>query len=393
MNRRQLLKGLLATSAAATILRPKDVLAQESPSKRASVEGGMIHLHPGKGDDSNAGTKERPLKTLAAAAKRVNESTGTDALTIVLAEGVYAVGETAVFKPTQRTFTKERRLTVRADVLPDDPEWDAGRMPTLIHTMPLSSEWNGRPDPFGGVAYGMQVETAHVTIQGLKILGMPVVEHPKSGAIHRVYPIGRNDRRLDDLEIKQCLFAGEEVTNPHHLSILANGTGIVVDHCIFHNVKQPVVFWTGGSTGHAMRHCLVYSCYGCGIWTSGIANDFEFRNNIVANGNYVWISQGARSASREAGQGGGSDGATTRQPVRYKVTDSLFTGNKKFTGSGGGPALNFKDIDPGFLELVNTKRSDDPLELELDQTKRNYLHAKEGSEVARIGAGLFTHKG
>jgi hypothetical protein len=237
----------------------------------------------------------------------------------------------------------------------------------------------------------MQVETAHVTIQGLKILGMPVVEHPKSGAIHRVYPIGRNDRRLDDLEIKQCLFAGEEVTNPHHLSILANGTGIVVDHCIFHNVKQPVVFWTGGSTGHAMRHCLVYSCYGCGLWTSGIANDFEFRNNIVANGNYVWISQGARSASREAGQGGGSDGAAPRQPVRYKVTDSLFTGNKKFTGSGGGPALNFKDIDPAFLELVNTKRSSDPLELEADQTKRNYLHPKEDSEAARIMAGLFTN--
>jgi hypothetical protein len=135
----------------------------------------------------------------------------------------------------------------------------------------------------------------------------------------------------------------------------------------------------------------VYSCYGCGLWTSGIANDFEFRNNIVANGNYVWISQGARSASREAGQGGGSDGAAPRQPVRYKVTDSLFTGNKKFTGSGGGPALNFKDIDPAFLELVNTKRSSDPLELEADQTKRNYLHPKEDSEAARIMAGLFTN--
>jgi hypothetical protein len=88
-------------------------------------------------------------------------------------------------------------LTIRAEVLPDDTEWHAGKMPTLVHTMPLSSEWNGRPDPFGGVAYGMQIETSHVTIQGLKILGMPVVEHPKSGAIHRVYPIGRNDRKLD----------------------------------------------------------------------------------------------------------------------------------------------------------------------------------------------------
>lgn len=368
------------------------MFAQEAAPKGAVVEGGMLYLHPAKGDDGNAGTKERPLKTLAAAAKRANESTGTDALTIVLAEGVYAVGETAVFKPTQRTFTKQQRLTIRAEFLPDDAEWHAGRMPTLIHTMPLSPNWNGRPDQFGGVAYGMQTETSHVTIQGLKILGMPVVEHPKSGAIHRVYPIGRNGRNLDDLEIKQCLFAGEEVSNPHHLSILANGSGIVVDHCIFHNVKQPVVYWTGGSKGHAMRYCLVYSCYGCGLWTSGIANDFEFRNNVIANGNYIWISQSARSASREAGQAAGGENATARQPLRYKVIDSLFTGNKKFTGSGGGPALNFKDIDPGFLELVNTKRSDEPLELELDQTKRNYLHAKEGSEAARIGAGLLTTK-
>jgi len=30
------------------------------------------------------------------------------------------------------------------------------------------------------------------------------------------------------------------------------------------------------------------------------------------------------------------------------------------------------------------------LALELDQNKRNYLHPIEGSEAARIGAGLFT---
>jgi hypothetical protein len=260
--------------------------------------------------------------------------------------------------------------------------------------MPLSPTWNGRPDPFGGVAYGMQIETSHVTIQGLKILGMPVVEHPKPGVIHRVYPIGRNGRDLDDLEIKQCLFAGDEVTNPNHLGILANGTGIVLDHCIFYHLKQPVVYWTGGSTGHAMRYCLVYGAYGCGIWTSGIANDFEYRNNVVAHSNYIWIAQGAGSARREAGQADsgrrrGPD-AAPREPVHYAVRDSLFAANEKFTGSGGGPALNFRDIDSSFLELIGTRMSDQPVSLEMDQTKRNYLHPVEGSEAARIGAGLFT---
>ena len=58
-------------------------------------------------------------------------------LTVVLSEGVYAVGETTVLKPERRSFTKDARLTLRAEVLPDDPAWNIGRMPTLIHTMPV----------------------------------------------------------------------------------------------------------------------------------------------------------------------------------------------------------------------------------------------------------------
>ncbi|MBK9140148.1 MAG: hypothetical protein IPM17_15490 [Verrucomicrobia bacterium] len=385
MNRRQALKAVLAASAGASLWRSATALGQEAGSA-----GSAIYLHPSKGADTNPGSKESPLRTLVAAARQVNESKGTGAITIILAEGVYAVGETALFKPAGRTFTRDKRLTIRAEVLPDDADWHPGRMPTLIHTMPLSPDWNGRPDPFGGVAYGMLIETSCVTVQGLKILGMPVVEHPKSGVIQRVYPIGRNGRDLNDLEITQCLFAGDEVTNPNHLGVLANGSGIVVDHCIFYHLKQPIVYWSGGTKGHAMRHCLVYGAYGCGIWTSGIANDFEFRNNIVANSHYIWISQGTRSARAEAGPGGGGPNSDAREAVNYRVIDSLFTGNKKFTGSGGGPALNFRDTDPAFLELVGSKRADDPLELEMDQTKRNYLHPKEGSQAAQIGAGLFT---
>jgi len=188
------------------------------------------------------------------------------------------------------------------------------------------------------------------------------------------------------------LFAGDEVTNPNHLGILANGSGIVVENCIFYNLKQPIVYWSGGTKGHAMRNTLIYGSYGCGIWTSGIANDFEFRNNIIANSFYTWISQGARSVRSEAGQSGPRGGADPREAVHYKVVDSLFTGNKKFTGTGGGPALNFKDSDPSFLELIGSKRLDDSLDLEMDQTKRNYLHPKEGTEAAKIGAGLFIKK-
>lgn len=361
----------------------------------------MLYLDPVKGADANAGTKAAPLKSLAAAAARVNKIQEPGAVTLVLEEGIYAVNETAVFQPA-RPFSKTGRLTIRAAVLPDDADWNPARMPTLIHTMPFSPDWNGRPDPFGGVAYGMQIETSHVTVQGLRIFGMPAVEKPKAGAIHRLYAIGRNDRSLDDLEVKQCLFAGDEVTNPHHLSLLVNGSGLVVDHCVFYRVKQTVVYWSPGTRGHAMRNCVVYGCR-AGVWTSGIANDFDYRNNVVANGEYVWIGQGARSAQAElqqfAGRAGGPppDGRVPgRQPegpappeARYTVRGSLFAGNRKFTGSGAGPALNFRDNDPSFLELVDTRRTDQPIELEMDESKKDYLHPVAGSEAAKTGAGLF----
>ena len=266
-----------------------------------------LYLDPVKGADANAGTKAAPMKTLAAAAARVNKLQEPGAVTLVLDEGIYGVNETAVFQPA-RPFTKTERLTIRAAVLPDDPDWSPARMPTFIHTMAFSADWNGRPDPFGGVAYGMQIETSHATVQGLRIFGMPAVEKPKAGAIHRLYAIGRNDRSLDDLEVKQCLFAGDEVTNPHHLSLLINGSGLVVDHCVFYHVKQTVVYWSPGTKGHAMRNCVIYGCR-AGVWTSGIANDFDYRNNVVANGEFVWIGQGAQSVQAElqqlAGRAGG----------------------------------------------------------------------------------------
>jgi hypothetical protein len=51
--------------------------------------------------------------------------------------------------------------------------------------------------------------------------------------------------------------------------------------------------------------------------------------------------------------------------------------------------LGFRDIDASFLELINTKVSDQPVAVELDETKKSFLHPVAGSEAAKIGAGLF----
>lgn len=392
MNRRQLITAT-AAAVAGSFLRPGPLNAQSPSAAAVLPEGETLYLSP-YGADANPGTRERPLLTLAAAAARVNESRGKGAMTVVLAEGVYAVGEQATFQPRHRTFSKGERLTIRAEVLPDDPEWHSGRMPTLIHTLPLKDHWNGRklPPGTGGTSYGVQIETSHVTIRGLKVLGAPVVETPRPRVLNRIYPIGRFARTLDDLEISQCLLAGDKVTNPNHLPIIANGTGVNIHHCVFYNTKLTAVYWTGGSTGHAMRNCLLYGAYAGGVWTSEIGSDFDFRNNVIANSNYAWIYQSAAVAAADpdaaAGQRGASP-APQRERVRYKAVDSLFANNRALAATGTGANLGFKDIDPSFIELVNTQVSRDPLVLEMDESKRGYLHPLPGSDAARIGAGLF----
>ncbi len=137
-----------------------------------------IYVSVGNGADTNPGTKQSPLKTLSAAAKRVNEAKGNGPTAIILAEGIYPLDQTVMIKPG-RLYTKTEQLTIRAESLPDDPDWGPARMPVLVPVMPLSKDWNGRPDPFDGVAYGMQIETSHATVQGIRMCGMPIVEHPE----------------------------------------------------------------------------------------------------------------------------------------------------------------------------------------------------------------------
>lgn len=358
-------------------------------SRGRHLDDGVLYVNPVTGNDANAGDASAPLRTLPGAARRVSRSTATGPLTVVLSEGIHAVGETALFKPERRSFTRTDRLTIRAEVLPDDPAWHHGRMPTLIHTLPLQQTWNGRPDSLGGAADGMLIETSHVSIRGLRILGMPVVESPREGMIRRLYAVSRLREDLEDLEIAQCLFAGDEVIAPNHVGIIARGNGLVVDHCVFRGLKISAVYWSGGSRGHAMRHCMNEGLYGSAVWTAGVADDFDYRNNVVANCNYAWTHQDAASARADAGGQRAAGSPISRARSHYRVVDSYFANNRRLTGSGTGARLEYRDIDPSFLELVDTKVTEQRITFEHEQAKRSYLHPVPGSDAAATGAGLF----
>jgi hypothetical protein len=333
-----------------------------------------LFIDPNTGNDHNAGSKEQPLKSLYEAANMVNESNGTGAVTIYLSEGIYGLAATVTFHPVNWHFSKDQRLTIRAALLPDDADWNPGRMPVIISTMPLDFKPNGRQDPIGGASYGIQIETSYVTIQGLRVLGTPVHERPKEGMVRRNYPIVREGRNLDDLRITQCLFVGDELVIPNHLGVLASGQGIVVDHCVFYQCKDAVVFWFSDKPAERceMHHNLIIDNYGAAVWSWTVADDFKYYNNVVSNNNVFW--EVGRDENRT-----------------YTITNSIVVGYNSLVNKGGGAFGYGEPTDPKRLKYGTDViiKKEGSLQIEKDPTKRNFLHLTPDTMGADLGAGLF----
>jgi hypothetical protein len=320
-----------------------------------------LHINPKAGNDKNPGSSSQPLQTLREAANRINANSAKEATTIILSEGVYALTETVLFNNDK--FSVENRLTIRAELLPDDVNWSPQRMPIITTTMA------GAPTPGDGEqARGLEIEASHVTIQGLRFTGSPAYYYIDGKQNRRYYPIWRDGKNLDDLVVTQCLFAGNVDVSPIRVAVIANGHGLVLDHCVFYNCQNPVVFWDAqGGTSHrnAMRYCLVYEANYSGVWTTKqTGDDFEFHHNVIANSRTAWIRD--------------DDSAQ-----HYQIHDCVLANNMKTTGNGGDTAINHD-----FLKMENVQLSG-VIEIEKDQSKKNYLQLKEGSLGSKLMAGLF----
>jgi hypothetical protein len=334
-----------------------------------------IFINSNSGNDQNTGAADQPLKSLFEAAKRVNQANGKGSINIFLSEGIYGLDATVTFHPANWHFTKEERLIIRAAVLPEDADWNPGKMPVIISTMPLDFKPYGRQDPLGGASYGIQIETSHVTIQGLRVLGTPVHERPEEGLVKRNYPIVREGRDLDDLRVTQCLFIGDRFAIPNHLAILASGQGVVVDHCVFYHCKDAIVFWFSEEPARncEVHHNLFIGNYGANIWSWSAAEDLKFYNNVIGNTNIIWILNKDEKSS-------------------FSLSNSLIIGYNELVNKGGGPAGFGEKADPDKLKLGKDViiKKEGELQIEDDPVKRNYLHLVPGTPGADLGAGLFT---
>ncbi|MGL4631292.1 MAG: hypothetical protein ACRCVT_08810 [Leadbetterella sp.] len=318
------------------------------------------------GKDSNTGSHEQPLKSINEAIKRINKDVTATSSEIIVSEGVYIIDETILIKNI-KTFSMDNRFKIRAEILPDDENWHPQRMPTLVTAVPLNK------DDAGETGNGIQVEISHVVIQGFRFTGSLDYYNKTENQIRRTYPIWRGGKNLDDLYVTQCVFVGNEQVMPLQVGIIANGHGLVVENCVFYQIKNPVVFWRaegGTSNRNAMRNCLVYGAENSGVWTVETnGDDFDFRNNVIANSNTVWVRE--KGSSR-----------------KYKAINSIFAYNENMAAYGGGATGNPVLTDSNFLILENMKQSG-KITLQMNKGERDFLHILKGTLGSNLKAGLF----
>ncbi|MFH1313402.1 MAG: right-handed parallel beta-helix repeat-containing protein [Candidatus Eisenbacteria bacterium] len=327
----------------------------------------VIYVDSSKGDDRSAGTESKPLKTLTRVADLISGRREDGPVSIRIAPGVYALDRAAVFEGN-KSYTRNERLTIEALYLPGDPEWTPDLMPVVLSTeRPEVGEDHKGPVE----AKGLQVEMNHVTIRGLKFLGSPV-----SGVWY--YPVFRGGMDLRDLVVTQCLFVSERYTTSSNVAVIAHGHELIVDHCVFHNCRNSVVFWNaegGTSRGNVMRHCIVDGCYTSCIWVCQTAEDLEFHHNVITNCEYFFM----RDADNKR---------------CYRLEDCLITDCRYYAGvaapdystSVAGPEIVFEEknvVREGHVILVEGRGLDAGL-------PKSFLHVIPRSPGSDIDAGLFT---
>lgn len=322
-----------------------------------------LFVNPTKGNDNNSGEKDRPFATLAGAVNTANKSLAGD-IHIKLFPGFYNLRNKVTIRREVTNHTPGR-IIIEAVVMPDDPEWQPGKMPVIFSDGDTTRSF-GFPN-----SVGFLIDCDHVTIQGLKFLGNP------NPSVDFYYPIGRESESGDDLVVSQCIFVGEKYSTPIQAAILVNGHGAQIDHCIFYNCKCGVVYWKVKDfhRNNALVNSVFDGCYQAAVWNARADSNFHFTNNIITKSNFAWVRNFNNLAD-------------------YRFLNSVISGNDHFQGEWNPPdtikPMNpvtkvTKLIESGVIHTGEVKL----IVGTADDIPNNYLSPVPGSLGYYLHAGLF----
>ncbi|MFZ0427367.1 MAG: hypothetical protein WAO20_04565 [Acidobacteriota bacterium] len=330
---------------------------QGSPD--ASGSTAAIYVDCRSGADTNPGTRESPVQTVARAAA-ILRSPDNAIYVMRLNPGIHVLPR-HVELATEKNMAG-KRIVVEASVLPDDSKWTPESMPIVISSAELGDLAADSPS----LVVGFLVNESHVTIRGIKFHGYP---RPNS----RYFPVGRFNVAKTDLRVEQCLFLGDPNAAHLQVGVIGHGDGIQVDHCVFYNVRNAVVFWQSNrpKSGNSLTHCIISGARQSAVWTAWPDQDFKFKNNIVTGCKFVWIKNGDNTS-------------------KYSIEDSIVVGNEFEMGVSRNDTVAPEAF--GLRESGVVKSGKVALRLvdQLDQPlPHDYLQVLPGSAGYEMDAGLF----
>jgi hypothetical protein len=326
-----------------------------------TIQAQAVYVDSNFGNDNNPGTEKSPVFSINKAAEIIGRK-DNGIYTLKINPGIYIL-EKYVFVATEKPMTNNR-IVLEAGILPDDSAWTPEKMPVIV----TKSKKGEVPNEYYHYVVGFLIEASHVTIRGIKFSGY---FYPNT----RYFPVARFNKTKTDLLIEQCMFVGDRDASHIQVGVIAHGNEIKVDHCIFYNAKNSVVFWEDAGDnvkhGNSLTNSIVYGAFQSAIWTSWPDNDFVFKNNIITNCKHAWVKNSSNS-------------------TKYTIEDCIIVNNQYYQGvpqdNGVVPGtfeVNEKNvIKEGNISLRMIEEIDKPLPLD-------YLHVIPGSLGYEIGAGLF----
>lgn len=242
------------------------------------LQSQVVYVDCNMGNDNNDGTEAAPVYSIRKAMEMIS-SRNNNFLNISINPGFYVLNE-HITVTTEKDYTG-KRIIIEATVLPGDSAWTPEKMPVI-----LTSVSKEKAVSFGNRAAAFFIEANRVTIRGIKFSGY---YYPNT----YYFPIVRFDKEKTDLSVEQCMFVGDKQVSPIQVGVLAHGNQVKVDHCVFYNTNNGVVFWLKSDslnkTGNCFTNNIVCGAHETAVWTSDPDDDLVFKQNIISNGMYGWI--------------------------------------------------------------------------------------------------------
>lgn len=329
-----------------------------------TIQAQAVYVDSNTGNDKNPGTKEAPVFSINKAAEII-KSGDNNIFTMKITPGIYVM-ERHVSISTEKEMTN-KHIVIEASILPDDTSWTPEKMPIVVN----SSKKGEIPGEDYSYVISFLINESHIIIRGIKFHGF---FYPNS----RYFPVARFNKAKTDLLVEQCMFVGDANASHIQVGVIAHGNEIRIDHCIFYNAKNSVVFWQDAGdnikNGNSLTNSIIFGASQSAVWTAWPDKDFKFENNIVSNCKHVWVENPFNTS-------------------KYSIDNCVIVNNQYYKAVPGNEGVHPEEFE--INEKNVTKEGKISLKLIDDIDKPfpiDYLHIIPYTLGYNIGAGLFKHR-